>query len=188
MALSAPVRPNPLRRAVAVGVLAGLLLVPTGILPAGGQAADPEERAEIVVAEDWVWPLHPFRVVRPFAAPAHEYGPGHRGIDLAAGSGDTGEARVRAPAGGAVAFVGQVAGRPVLTIDHGAGLVTTFEPVETVLTPGSIVARGDEVGRLGTGGHAATGELHFGVRLHGDYINPLLLLGGVPRAVLLPCC
>ena len=38
------------------------------------------------------------------------------------------------------------------------------------------------------GGHAVPGTLHFGVRLHGRYINPMLLLGGVPRAVLVPCC
>ena len=48
--------------------------------------------------------------------------------------------------------------------------------------------RGDEVGVVALGGHTAAGALHFGVRLDGEYINPLLLLGGVPRAVLLPCC
>ena len=42
--------------------------------------------------------------------------------------------------------------------------------------------------RLAAGGHAAPGLLHFGVRLDGEYINPLILLGGVPRAILLPCC
>ena len=56
------------------------------------------------------------------------------------------------------------------------------------LIAGAAVARGAAVGTIGIGGHAAPGVLHFGVRLEGEYINPLLLLGGVPRAVLLPCC
>jgi len=99
-----------------------------------------------------------------------------------------GEPVVRAPADGVVAFVGEVAGRGVLTIDHSDGLVSSFEPVESDLAAGTPVQGGDVVGTVGVGGHAAAGRLHFGVRLNGEYINPLLLLGGVPRAVLLPCC
>jgi hypothetical protein len=38
------------------------------------------------------------------------------------------------------------------------------------------------------GGHSEPGTLHFGVRWEGEYINPILLLDEVPRAVLLPCC
>jgi murein DD-endopeptidase MepM/ murein hydrolase activator NlpD len=130
----------------------------------------------------WVWPVSPVRIVEPYEAPAHEYGPGHRGIDLAASG------PLRAPADGVVAFAGPVAGRGVLTIDHGDGLVTTFEPVDTGLRPGTAVTRAAEVAVPATGGHTAPGAVHFGVRLDGDYINPLLMLGGIPRAVLLPCC
>lgn len=128
--------------------------------------------------------MEPFRLERPFAAPAHRYGAGHRGIDLR----PTGDSSVRAPATGTVAFAGGVAGRGILTIDHGQGLVTTLEPIDTLLTAGAPVAQGDDVGTVALGGHAVPGVLHFGVRLHGEYINPMLLLGGVPRAVLLPCC
>lgn len=130
----------------------------------------------------WTWPVAPVQVIRPFVAPAHAYGAGHRGVDLAA----TGP--VRSPADGVVAFVGTVVDRGVLTIDHGDGLVSTLEPVETRLRPGDAVDRGEEVGTVSTGGHSPPGAVHFGVRLHGEYVNPLLLLGGVPRAVLLPCC
>lgn len=137
-----------------------------------------------LAARGWVWPADSFRLARAYVAPAHEYGPGHRGIDLAL----LGSPAVIAPADGIVAFAGRVAGRGVLTIDHGDGLVTTLEPVETALIPGTAVGRGDDVGALALGGHAGPGELHFGVRLNGRYINPMLLLDGVPRAVLLPCC
>ena len=132
----------------------------------------------------WMWPVDDFRLDRAYEAPAHQYGAGHRGIDLRPVDGLT----VTAPAAGVVAFAGAVAGRGILTIDHGDGLVTTLEPIDTALAAGEPLARGDEVGTIALGGHSAPGALHFGVRLHGEYLNPLLLLGGVPRAVLLPCC
>src|SRR5689334_16295584 len=55
----------------------------------------------------WVWPAESVRVVVPYAAPAHRYGPGHRGIDLAL----EGTISLRAPAGGVVAFSGTVVDR-----------------------------------------------------------------------------
>ncbi len=133
---------------------------------------------------DWIWPLDDARLDAPFVAPPHRYGAGHRGIDLRAIGSDA----VRAPAAGVVAFAGQVAGRGVVTIDHGDGWVTTLEPVAPDLAPGTAVGRSAIVGTLSLGGHAPPGTLHFGVRLHGEYVNPLMLLGGVPRAILLPCC
>jgi murein DD-endopeptidase MepM/ murein hydrolase activator NlpD len=132
----------------------------------------------------WSWPIWPFRLVGPYEQPAHRYAAGHRGIDLL----PLGGADVRAPAAGVVAFVGRVVDRDLVTIDHGDGFVTTFEPVVSTLVPGSTVERGDVVGVISSGGHAAQGALHFGVRLSGEYVNPLVLYGGVPRAVLLPCC
>lgn len=133
----------------------------------------------------WVWPVDGRRVLlEPFRAPSHAYGPGHRGIDIGA---DAVGAVVRAPADGVVAFRGTVVDRPLVTIDHGDGLVTTLEPVESDLSPGDAVRAGEVVGSLAAGGHTPRGALHVGVRLHGVYINPLLLFGGVDRAVLLPC-
>ncbi|WP_426319759.1 murein hydrolase activator EnvC family protein [Microbacterium sp. E-13] len=145
----------------------------------------PPDPGSVVLERDWAWPLHqPFRLERPFVAPAHEYGPGHRGVDLA----PLGDEVVHAPAAGVVAFSGEVAGRGILTIDHGGGLVSTLEPVRSDLEAGVLVARDAPVAQLATGGHAPLGVLHFGVRRDGEYLNPLILLGGVPRAVLLPCC
>lgn len=131
---------------------------------------------------DWTWPVDEARsVTEPFRPPAHAYGPGHRGVDIA-GSGD-----LRAPADGVVAFAGTVADRALLTIDHGNGLVTTYEPAVTALSPGTPVRRGEIVARTSSGGHTRPGSLHVGVRWNDVYINPMLLFGGVPRAVLLPC-
>ncbi|GAA3904530.1 hypothetical protein GCM10022382_09370 [Microbacterium invictum] len=132
----------------------------------------------------WQWPLDSFRLVLPYEAPAHRYGPGHRGVDLLPAGTD----ELRAPATGVVAFSGTVVDRAVMTIDHGNGLVTTLEPVRDAPVAGTFVAAGDPVGHIGAGGHAPPGTVHFGVRREGEYINPMLLFEAVPRAVLLPCC
>jgi len=186
MTTTARIRPRRFRAVEALLLTACLVLaspVPSARGDAGG-ANPPSADDGAVSMQDWQWPVQPFRLARPFVAPPHEYGPGHRGVDLAVVRDDG----VRSPAAGVVAFSGHVAGRGVLTIDHGDGLVSTLEPVDTDLEAGMPVAPGTSVGRVSTGGHAPPGTVHFGVRLDGEYINPLVLLGGVPRAVLLPCC
>jgi murein DD-endopeptidase MepM/ murein hydrolase activator NlpD len=182
------------RRSLPVRVLGGVLAAAAvlaavtgaaalpGAVPRAGPASAVE--APAADADGWAWPVSPFRLGRPFVAPPHRYGPGHRGMDLIALDG----LAVKSPADGTVAFAGAVAGRGILTIDHGRGFVSTLEPLSSELVQGTRVARGDTVGSIALGGHAAHGSLHFGVRLHGEYINPMLLLGIVPRAVLLPCC
>ncbi|SIR50497.1 murein hydrolase activator EnvC [Microbacterium sp. RURRCA19A] len=162
-----------------VAGLSLLIMVAVALTPAPTATA---AGADPLAGRDWLWPVTVVHVVRPFVAPASPYAPGHRGLDL----GDV--ERVRSPADGRVAFAGAVAGRPVVTIDHGDGLVTTFEPVTTELDVGAGVIRGDPVGDVALGGHVGAGALHFGVRWNGEYVNPLRLLGGVPRAILLPCC
>lgn len=166
-------------------LLAILVAVPPAAAAAPDTAAGAGAEGDRTVAAGtaWSWPLAGPRLVRPFSQPPHRYGPGHRGIDLAGAEGT-----VRAPADGVVAFAGVVVDRPVLTIAHADGVVSSFEPVTTTLRPGSGVARGEPVGRIAAGGHGAPGVLHLGARVDGEYVNPLLLLGGVPRAVLLPCC
>lgn len=181
----APRGPRARRLLAAAVIVAGALGVSGSPLAAVAQE-DAGAAAALTVrsGREWVWPAAAFRLVSPFVAPAHDYAPGHRGIDIRL----TGSLDVRAPAAGVVAFSGSVAGRGILTIDHGGGLVTTLEPVDSPLVAGEPVARAQPVGTLAAGGHAAPGSLHFGVRLDGVYLNPMLLLGGVPRAVLLPCC
>jgi murein DD-endopeptidase MepM/ murein hydrolase activator NlpD len=161
------------KRCGAVILMAALLVM----LPAAAQPPSPEQ--------PWRWPVSGVRqVITPFQAPAHDYGPGHRGIDLAAPIGTV----VHAPADGVVAFRGTVVDRPLITIDHGNGLVTTFEPMDSTLSPGTVVSVGEEIGTVSSGGHSPADQLHLGVRLNGVYINPMLMFGDVPRAVLLPCC
>jgi len=114
-------------------------------------------------------------------APAHPYGSGHRGIDIAGADGGD----VVAPAAGVVHFAGWVVNRPLISVRHPDGLISSFEPVSSEHLAGAPVARGEVIGTLEPG-HCVTACLHFGVRRHGEYVSPLLYLGGIPRAVLLP--
>lgn len=182
---------SPLRRPRRLAILLAVMLILPGVPQdaASAQTSPPVTRAAAnAVAPDapgypWQWPVAGRRaVIAPFRAPAHDYGPGHRGMDIAA------DAEVLAPADGVVAFRDTVVDRPLITIDHGGGYVTTLEPVTSELRPGDAVAAGESVGVVAVGGHVARGTLHVGVRVDGRYVNPRGLFGGVPRAVLLPCC
>lgn len=130
----------------------------------------------------WSWPVGPqHSVARPYLAPASEYGSGHRGIDLRAPTGSV----VRSPADGVVHFGGFVVDRPVLSISHAGGVLSSFEPVVASVAVGDRVRRGQVIGVL-LAGHCSASCLHLGARIAGQYVNPLLFLGEVPRAVLLP--
>ena len=154
--------------AVAAAVLTPAAASGDGIRGAASGDGIHSSSAVAGVGSAWQWPIAPPRIVAPFVAPAHEYGPGHRGIDLAAPEGSD----VHSPAPGVV----------------GAGLVSTFERVVPGLAIGTVVDAGAVVGTVASGGHTPADAVHFGVREYGEYINPMLLLGGIERAVLLPCC
>ena len=131
-----------------------------------------------------VWPMRPRPdVVRRFEPPASRWGPGHRGADLAGHVGQP----VRTALAGTVSFVGRIAGRGVVVVDHGATR-TTYEPVLGSVSRGQRLAAGDVVGRLaGAGSHCAPRAcLHWGLRRGSTYLDPLTLVDA-PRPVrLLP--
>ena len=72
-------------------------------------------------------------------------------------------------------FAGSIAGKPVVSIDHGS-VGTTYEPVVSSLSVGERVVLGQVIGVLGTGGHCRD-CLHWGLREGRSYLDPLLLLG-----------
>ena len=134
----------------------------------------------------WDWPLQPRpAVLQRFRVGPQPWSPGHRGVDLAAASGQP----LLAPADGVVRFAGTVVGRGVLVLDHAGGIRTSFEPITHALPVGTAVSRGQPVARVGlaAGSHCApTGCLHWGARRGESYLDPLSLLGLVPPIVLLP--
>jgi Membrane proteins related to metalloendopeptidases len=114
---------------------------------------------------------HAGTVLRSFDKPARNWLPGHRGVDLPLTPGEN----VVAASSGTVAFAGNVAGTPTISIDHPDGVRTTYQPVHPWVTTGTGVSQGDIIGILG---HPTTGfpGLQWGARLDGEYINPLRLL------------
>jgi murein DD-endopeptidase MepM/ murein hydrolase activator NlpD len=149
-------------------LLAGLTL---GLLLGGLPASVATARPRLPSPAGWPLAGRP-EVIRGFAAPDHDYGPGHRGVDLAARTGEP----VLAAAAGTVAFAGSVAGREVVSIDHGDWR-TTYEPVAPGVTAGHRVALGQRIGRVSGGGHCAGRCLHWGLRQGATYVDPLLLVG-----------
>ncbi|MDD7941131.1 M23 family metallopeptidase [Actinomycetospora lutea] len=133
----------------------------------------------------------PGTVTRLFDPPPHYYGRGHRGADVAGRPG----LAVMAAGDGVVVFAGRVAGRGVVSVEHAAGLRTTYEPVAVAVTPGVHVRRGDTLGALEPGhrGCPVAACLHWGLRRPSadpaagalEYLDPLLLLG-LGRVRLLP--
>lgn len=117
------------------------------------------------------------QVLRGWEPPATAYGPGHRGVDLAAAAGTP----VRAVAGGRVSFAGRVAGKGVVSVElTGTGdplLRTTYEPVTASVEEGEEVEPGEVIGTLDTAGsHCTATCLHWGLRRGETYLNPLSLL------------
>jgi murein DD-endopeptidase MepM/ murein hydrolase activator NlpD len=132
-------------------------------------------------------------VVRGFEAPAGPYGPGHRGIDVAAPVGEV----VRAPAAGRVTFAGGVAGTTWVTVLIAPEVLVTVGPLlQAEVVAGRPVRARGPVGRVAPGhgaaaraGRAGSGEVaavHLGVRVEGVYVDPLAYLIDRPRPRLAP--
>ena len=129
------------------------------------------------------WPLRPRpAVVGAFDAPAPNWNRGHRGVDLAAATGQT----VYAASAGTVVFAGELAGRPLVSIAHPGGLRTTYEPVDAVVRAGQLVDAGSPIGAVVAGhpGCGATACLHWGAMWgpasRADYVDPLGLVVTTP--------
>jgi murein DD-endopeptidase MepM/ murein hydrolase activator NlpD len=95
-------------------------------------------------------------------------------------------APVLAPQDGTVSFVGWVVDRPVITIDHGNGLRSSFEPVASELKKGDSVDMGAELGMMDGSSHCSPGCVHWSVRQGDEYINPLQFVMDLRPSVLLP--
>ncbi|MBW0019209.1 MAG: M23 family metallopeptidase [Mycobacterium sp.] len=137
------------------------------------------------VAEDarLDWPLRPRpAVVRGFDAPAPNWNPGHRGVDLAGAAGQP----VYAAGDATVVFAGLLAGRPVVSLAHPGGLHTSYEPVRAGVRVGQLVRAQSVIGELVAGhpGCAAAACLHWGAMWgpasRAEYVNPLGLLKSTP--------
>jgi murein DD-endopeptidase MepM/ murein hydrolase activator NlpD len=167
-----------------VGVLGALLALAFTLTSGSGvpvRAAG--AAASAAPAVPWSWPAAPpHPVVRVFTAPEHPWSPGHRGIDVGTPHGSP----VTAPDDGVVHFAGVVVDRPVLSMRHRDGVLSSLEPVVSELAAGDPVVRGQVVGTV-QAGHCPDVEcVHLGARIDGEYVSPLLMLGLGRPSVLLP--
>lgn len=156
---------------------AGLLLGLSAVLltpPARADVPPPAPPAPVpAIGRAWPVGTRP-AVLRGWEPPATPYGPGHRGVDLAAAPGTP----VRSVAAGRVSFAGRVAGRGVVSVElEGTDLRTTYEPVLPSVKKGDEVAAGEVVGVLEpTGSHCGSACLHWGLLRGETYLDPLSLL------------
>lgn len=172
--------PRPAPGAAAVTVAAAGRAAPAAGAPDAARRASDALRSvpdPVVPALARHWPVgvRP-AVLRGWEPPSTPYGPGHRGVDLAAAAGTP----VRAVAAGRVSFAGAVAGRGVVSLElAGTGdppLRTTYAPIDAAVKEGDEVAAGEVLGTVQPAGSHCTGCLHWGL-LRGDvYLNPLSLL------------
>lgn len=116
----------------------------------------------------------PGSVLRGFQMGEHNWQPGHRGVDLAGDSG----AVVRAAAAGTVSWVGNIAGVPMISVQHPDGRRTTHQPVTAVVSRDQPVTAGQQIGVLVAGHCPEQACLHWGVREGDRYLDPLTWLGG----------
>ncbi|WP_078853565.1 MULTISPECIES: M23 family metallopeptidase [unclassified Streptomyces] len=129
------------------------------------------------LARTWPVGVRPI-VLRGWEPPASVYGPGHRGVDLAAAP----DTPVRAVAAGRISFAGAVGGLGDVSVElAGTGappLRTTYQSVRASVHKGDVVAPGDVVGFLAEPGprHCPRGCLHWGLRRGETYLDPLSLL------------
>jgi murein DD-endopeptidase MepM/ murein hydrolase activator NlpD len=125
------------------------------------------------------WPLDTeIHILRQFQLFEYSWMGGHTGIDVRAIIGSN----VRSPANGRVWFAGSVAGREVLTLEID-NFLFSFDSVSPTVTTGEEISEGQIVATV-LGKHCGPNCLHIGLRVSGNYLNPLLLFRQIPYSVI----
>lgn len=98
----------------------------------------------------------------------------HSGIDIKADEGTP----IAAPNNGRVALIDdQFFGGKTIVIDHGYGIYSIFNHLSKIaVSDGQLLKRGKIIGYTGSTGRATGPNLHWGVRLQRERINPVSLV------------
>lgn len=99
----------------------------------------------------------------------------HQGIDIDGRTGD----RVNAAGSGRVVTAGWKGGYGnTIEIEHANGLRTLYAHLsEMIVKVGDEVARGQNIGAVGSTGNSTGPHLHFGVRRNGQWVDPRSAMG-----------
>jgi len=125
----------------------------------------------------WLYPANG-PVTSPFG---RRWGRMHEGVDIDAAYGSP---VVAAHRGTVVAAGWGLSGYGrVVHIDHGNGIVTTYNHLAEVhATVGQVVERGTQIGLVGASGSVTAAHLHYEVRINGGAVNPTPWLTGTHSA------
>ena len=120
-----------------------------------------------------LWPT-PGPITSPFGyriSPITGKGEGHAGVDIGAPLGQT----IVAAQAGTVVYAGVETGYGNYTcIDHGGGLATCYAHQSLIeVSVGQVVARGQEIGKVGSTGNSTGPHLHFETRVDGTPVDPM---------------
>lgn len=117
------------------------------------------------ISDEYGYRIHPILGTEQF----------HNGVDMAAPSGSP----ILAAYDGEViaASYSPTMGNYIM-IDHGDGLITIYMHASSVsVSDGTMVARGEQIGCVGSTGRSTGPHLHFSVRENGSYVSPWNYLG-----------
>lgn len=113
------------------------------------------------ISDPYGWRMHPTLGVEKL----------HNGVDLAAPGGSP---ILAAYDGKVVAAAYSSSMGNYIMIDHGDGLYTIYMHASALyVSTGEYVTRGQKIAAVGTTGRSTGNHLHFGVRLNGQYVDPM---------------
>lgn len=113
------------------------------------------------ISSPFGWRLHPTLGVDKF----------HNGVDMAAPSGTK---ILAAYDGEVVAAAYSASMGNYIMINHGDGLYTIYMHASALyVVKGDIVVKGEHIAAVGSTGRSTGPHLHFGVRLDGEYVDPM---------------
>ncbi len=117
------------------------------------------------ISDDYGNRIHPILGTQQF----------HNGVDMAAPNGSP---ILAAYDGEVIAASYSASMGNYIMIDHGDGLITIYMHASSVsVSSGTMVARGEQIGCVGSTGRSTGPHLHFSVRLNGSYVSPWNYLG-----------
>ncbi|MBM7561938.1 murein hydrolase activator EnvC family protein [Fusibacter tunisiensis] len=138
------------------------------------------ELAPVYVGGEMLWPVPgEYTITSPFGNRLHpitkQYKM-HTGIDIGAPMNTS----IVAAQTGTIVYANWYGGYgKTIIVDHGGGHTTLYAHLNQILGDvGSVVKKGDMIGKMGTTGVSTGSHLHFEVRINGDYVDPYPYITG----------